>query len=262
MDLFPDQRELHVTAWIVGERFDPRALGLDPVLSTAPISARVGNGLVVLFRYGAAVLFELSPDERAHFLSQLSPHVIRPLEHPATDDALLRVDPDRRDAIDPDGAFMLADSSLERLQVVAHVLARSAVLTLYEREVARALHLIEDPLNELRHHGKSPRRGRSILRQIGEVLVTEMRMVGRAEVVEKPEMLWERPDLDRLYVMLALEYELAERHLALSRKLELLARTHSTFLELLQARRSLHVEWYIVILILVEIVILVYEMVA
>ncbi|HVS63459.1 MAG TPA: hypothetical protein VMT85_08145 [Thermoanaerobaculia bacterium] len=75
-------------------------------------------------------------------------------------------------------------------------------------------------------------------------------------------MLWERSDLDRLYVMPALEYELAERHLVLSRPLELLARTHSTFLELLQTRRRLHVEWYIVILILVEIVILVYEMVA
>jgi len=260
MDLFPGERRLQATAWVVGERIDSRELDLEPVLAASPLSARVGDGLVVLFRYGVVVVFQLGDKERAEFFARLAPHVVRPLASPASDDAVLRADLERGDAIDADGVLVLADTSLERLQVVAQVLARSALLALYEREMERTLSSIEGPLNRLRHEGKSPRRARSILRQVGDVLVTEMRMVGRAEVGEKPEMLWERPDLDRLYVKLAEEYELQERHVALSHKLDLLARTHTTFLELLQNRRSLHVEWYIVILILVEIVILLYEM--
>ena len=40
----------------------------------------------------------------------------------------------------------------------------------------------------------------------------------------------------------------------LNRKLELISSTTNTFFHLLQARRTLRVEWYIVILIVVEIV--------
>ena len=44
------------------------------------------------------------------------------------------------------------------------------------------------------------------------------------------------------------------------RKLELIGDTAQTLLDLLQNRRSLRVEWYIVILIVVEIVLTLYEL--
>ena len=43
------------------------------------------------------------------------------------------------------------------------------------------------------------------------------RMVGRVEVAEKPEIVWDDPRLDRLYERLATEYELRDRDRALSR---------------------------------------------
>ena len=46
----------------------------------------------------------------------------------------------------------------------------------------------------------------------------------------------------------------------LNRKLELISRTAETVLELLQHRHSLRVEWYIVILIVVEILLTLYEL--
>jgi uncharacterized Rmd1/YagE family protein len=83
-------------------------------------------------------------------------------------------------------------------------------------------------------------------------------MVGRVEIGENPEILWDRPELERLYMRLIDEYELRERHRAIERKLELISRTAETALELLHNKRSLRVEWYIVILILVEIVLFLY----
>ena len=50
------------------------------------------------------------------------------------------------------------------------------------------------------------------------------------------------------------------RQLALERKLEVIARTAETLIELIQARRTLRVEWYIVILIVVEILLTLYEL--
>ena len=56
------------------------------------------------------------------------------------------------------------------------------------------------------------------------------------------------------------EFELGERHKALERKLELVSRTAETLLDLLQNKRTLRVEWYIVILIVVEILLTFYEL--
>jgi uncharacterized Rmd1/YagE family protein len=86
------------------------------------------------------------------------------------------------------------------------------------------------------------------------------KMVGRVEVSEKPDLLWERPDLERLYLQLEDEFELSERHTALERKLDLIHATATTALEMVRDRRSLRVEWYITVLIVVEIALTLYEL--
>ena len=84
--------------------------------------------------------------------------------------------------------------------------------------------------------------------------------MGRVEVADKPELTWDNPELERLYVRLADEFELRERYAVLNRKLGLTARTAQTVLDLLQHRHSIRVEWYIVILIVVEIFLTLYEL--
>ena len=73
------------------------------------------------------------------------------------------------------------------------------------------------------------------------------------QLTEKPEITWDRPDLDRLYERLAREYELAERDRALTRKLDLVASTAGTYLDLIHTRQNLRLELYIVLLIVFEI---------
>jgi uncharacterized Rmd1/YagE family protein len=99
---------------------------------------------------------------------------------------------------------------------------------------------------------------RSLLREIGEVLLVQTRMVGRVEVAEKAEITWERPDLDRLYERFSTEYGLRDRDVALSRKLDLISETSRTLLDLVQHRQMLRVEWYIVILIVFEVLLSLY----
>jgi uncharacterized Rmd1/YagE family protein len=139
--------------------------------------------------------------------------------------------------------------------VVASVLAKSAVLGDYEGEVAAVFERIEPFAAELLK-GRLAKGGRALLRELGDVLLIESRMVGRAEVGEKPEITWDAPELDRLYEKLAKEYELRDREQALARKLDLISQAANTYLRLLSDRRTLRVEWYIVILILAEIILL------
>ena len=74
-------------------------------------------------------------------------------------------------------------------------------------------------------------------------------------------MLWEHPELERLYARLEDEYELAERGLALERKLALINDTVGAVLDLIQDQRSLRLEWYIIGLIGLELLLSLYGLV-
>jgi uncharacterized Rmd1/YagE family protein len=143
---------------------------------------------------------------------------------------------------------------MPRLQIIADVLAKSTIMAYYEPKVAQQFDRIEPLAAELHLGWRASRRSKELLEHIGETLLMESKMVGRAEVVEKPELLWEYPELDRLHARLEDEYELQERYEALERKLGLITRTAETTLSLMHTRSSLRVEWYIVLLIVFEII--------
>ena len=103
--------------------------------------------------------------------------------------------------------------------------------------------------------GEGGQAAKDILKHMGNTLLAQQRVAGRIEITDKPELLWERPDLERLYLRLEDEFELRERDIALDRKLELIGRTTNTLLSMLHNRTSNRLEWYIVILIIVEIII-------
>ncbi len=71
-------------------------------------------------------------------------------------------------------------------------------------------------------------------------------------VREKPDILWDRPDLERLYSRLEDEYELIERTETLDRKLAFISASASALVDLQDAERSLRLELVIVVLILLE----------
>jgi uncharacterized Rmd1/YagE family protein len=98
------------------------------------------------------------------------------------------------------------------------------------------------------------------LRHVGNALLVRQRVSGRVAVEEKPDVLWDRPDLERLYARLEDEYELKERATALHRKLDAVGATTQALTDLIDTARSLRLEMIIVILIVFEIVITVFQM--
>ena len=254
----------------LGTRFEARALniaeridvrGVEPRLSThLPVTVAVGTaGCAVLFRSGAVVFFGVDPLAQERFVHDLEPRLQSRYQTPETERAMIRIAD--IDAVEPDG-LILKEASIERLQVVAEILAKSVVLARNEQEIGVAFGAIEPLAHAMRRAPRRlPWRHRDLVRHIGEAMLVEHQLVDRAEVLEKPELLWDRPDLDRLYARLEDEYEIRERHLVLESKLSLVSNSARTMLDLHQANRSLKVEYYIVGLIVFEICLLLYEIV-
>ncbi|OAN48771.1 hypothetical protein A6A04_19835 [Paramagnetospirillum marisnigri] len=247
---------------LLGERLDTRRLEEGVVLATAPLIIRAGRGgFAVLFRYGVAVLFALDPMEEAVFLASLSKLVAAPLPVQGRNAAHILIEPDGDDHVDKQGIIHLRDICPERLQLVAEMMARDLVLEHYETRIAKVFDAIEPLAVSLAKSQLRKLKTKDLLAQIGEVLLAEHRMVGRVELLESPEVLWTRPELERLFIRLERDYDLSARNRALDRKLEVISDTAETLLDLIQTRSSMKVEWYIVGLIVFECLLSIYQMV-
>jgi uncharacterized Rmd1/YagE family protein len=257
---FLSKTEFSARALLLGERIDLRALETTERLAANPLTVAVqGGGMAVLFRYGVVVLFDVAPLEEAAFLAHLKAYVLNAFPKPETEILKLRIDPEMRDTMQGDTVFV-DSAATERLQIIADILAKSVILSLYESRISQNFDRVEPLSLALAQAGRAGRPAKELLQHIGNALLSEHMMVGRVEVGEKPEILWEFPELEKLYLRLESEFELRERHLALERKLNLISRTAETLLKLLHNNRSLRVEWYIVILIVAEIMLTLYEM--
>lgn len=249
-----------VRAFHVGDRIN--TAGYDgEVLSPAPLTVRESpDGVVVLFRYGVVVTMGLSPSEDAALLERLTPRIIGKFTPHEDESAVVELSPQKEDKIPIGGPIQLARMSLDRFLLIADVLSKSVTLAHDERDVAKVFEVLEPFAHELASQGRTRRGRRAILQLIGNSLLVQNRVSGRVAVAEKPDVLWERPDLERLYARLEDEYELKERLDALNIKVELVAKTANTLADFIDTRRSLRLEVIIVLLIAFEIVITLYQL--
>lgn len=253
--VFPGASTVTLMAIHAFDRLDLRAIAsrTDGWLSSSPTTIRLADGsYCVCMRYGVVVFIGSSESARHDFLDFLSSIGSDPKDDPEEDELLLKVQPDRPDRMVGD-TLEIQNTSLYRFQVIAEVLARSVVLSSYESVLREAADLAEPLAGDLAVRGNSRHAARELLRNIGSVLHIRQQLVGRAEVTEKPDLLWDHPELERLFHLLNDEFEIVERNQALGAKLDLITVTSRTALDLVQHRATLRVEWYIVILIVVEI---------
>jgi hypothetical protein len=217
------------------------------------------EGFVTLFRYGVAVMMCLSRPEEDEVLKALRTRLVRPLPSSEEETLLLEIAPDKDDQILPGGPMILKTMTADHLIVIADALSKSVVLTRDEREVAAVFDVMEPFARQLAESGRAAAGRRTILKLIGNALLVQHRVSGRVAVAEKPDVVWDRHDLERLYARLQDEYELTERAEALSRKLAVIADTAEVLTDIIDTRRSLRLEIIIVVLIAVELVIAGYQ---
>jgi uncharacterized Rmd1/YagE family protein len=243
-------------ALLLGDRIDGAGLERSDMISATPLAFHVGtHGFVALYRFGVAVMVGLSPLEEDDVLKQVKVRVIGSHEPIDDETAILEIAPEHDDKIPPGGAIEIKDLSAERLLVVADALAKSVSLGRDEREVNAVFDIVEPFAADLARKGRPPWKRRAMLRLIGQTLLVQHRVSGRVAVEEKPDVLWDRPDLERLYARLEDEYELKERAGTLSRKLATIVETARTLTDIIDADRATRLEATIVILIVAEIVI-------
>ncbi|MDD4977130.1 MAG: RMD1 family protein [Gallionella sp.] len=251
--------DIKARALLLGDRLDLKQFKLTECLSTTPLTVQVdaAGGIAVLFRYGVVVLFGVAVADESRFIEALRPSLSNAYATPEVEE--LDIHCDLNNIGIQSGTVSLDSVSLEKLQIIADALSKNLVLSLYEKKVAGEFDKIEPLAQELATHGKVSASNKKLLSKIGNMLLIEHRMVGRAEIGDKPETLWNFPHLGGLYASLEDEFELNERQAALNRKLGLISDTAQTLSDVWDNKQLHKLEWYVILLILFEILLSLYE---
>lgn len=254
-ELFNKSDIIKGCAIFLGQQIDIRQVSRVKPLASSPLTITAGEqGVAVLFRYGVVVFFGLQASEITQFVADIQPLIAEPFQQPERGNFELFFDPELPEGLEQERICLHA-FNIQYLQIVADVLAKSTVLAHYELNLTKHFDRIEPLAESLQqgHHGGP--KGRELLQHIGDTLMIEAKMTGRIEVTEKPELIWDYPQYQNFYLRLEDGFDLTERHAAIDRKLGLISKTAQTLLDLIHNERSLRVEWYIVILIIADILI-------
>ncbi|MEJ0028197.1 MAG: RMD1 family protein [Rhizomicrobium sp.] len=240
-------------AVLLGERLAIDRARFANVVSTAPFGYRVGEGYVVAFRYGVVVLVGLDEAAEQAALAQFDGDVRHAA--PVEEEKVPFETAGAEDGPTPDGILRLRTLSVPHVLVLADILAKSVALARYEREIAQVFDTIESAATELAASGRVPSEKKPLLRLIGSALLAQHRVSGRIAFAEKPDILWDHPELGRFYARLEDEYEIVERGTLLNGKLDVIGTVAETFMDMIDTARSTRLELLIVVLILAELVI-------
>lgn len=251
---------IHVRALQLGERIDTKGLEREDAFSSVPLAFRTsGDGIAMLFKSGAAVFIAMNPVDEEQLIRSLADRIIQPLAERETESVRLVVNPDEDALISPAGDLQIKSADTNRLLLVAEALAMSVAFAYDERRIGAAFDRIDTVAQSLKNRRLPAEPQGSLLEQIGEALLIQQRLAARVDLDDKPDVLWDHPELERFWARLVEEYDLPQRGRAISRKLEVIRGTADTLTDLFATRTSHRLEWYIIGLICFEIVLSLYD---
>ncbi|MFM7136420.1 MAG: RMD1 family protein, partial [Planctomycetota bacterium] len=199
------ERGFQVQAVLVGTGIDIKRLGATDRSLGAPLVVELlgsltGGGIAILYGHGAAVFFDASSAAITEYLRQIGPEVRQPFPLQDRDFETLevRVEQGAKEAV-TGNMLVLSDVTVGKLQVIADILAKSVALAHHERAIERQFERIEPFAVNLDHWRRAGRTAHELLQHLGEALLTEHRVVGGARIDDAPELLWDEPELERLW---------------------------------------------------------------
>lgn len=207
---------------------------------------------VSLYDFGSVAFFNVSAAQQARVLAAVRSRCTALSDEPTSDDFRVIIEPHAAERVSFDHA-VLNEPSRAKIGIIALLVAQSATLEHYERQVETLLDSAETISEPMKRHGKLPRYDRDTIRFIGISLSTRRDLVSRLYILDEPEGTWEDAALDRLFKQMKATLDIEVRYRALEYKLGLIQEGVDVIVELTNAQRNIWLEIIIVLLIVVEI---------
>lgn len=211
------------------------------------------NRFACLFRYGVVAFYNFSAEQEKAFLQDIQPFcneytlTIRYQEeitvHTHAEAYLIAFD-----HID------IAGDPPDSIRLVLLYLAQSVALSYFSSLANELLNTTREHTNALEHKGKLAISGRNLRKYIGRVLNIKNRISENLYIFDIPETAWADESLDILNSDLKRMFDVHARYRSINEQVDIIKENLELFKDIMFQRQSHHMEWIIIILILIEVI--------
>jgi uncharacterized Rmd1/YagE family protein len=215
--------------------------------------------LAILYDFGAVVFTGMEPPEQEHVIRTVTAQLAPEPHAPLTEDFLIEVRPGAPVQVEFE-RVIVPEASLQVLDLVGLLLAQSVAMDYYEEDVQEILGRTDSIIQGLQTAGRIPGRLPDLVRFIGSCIATRNAIIAALALFDKPDSTWEHRELDRLFNGLRHELEIDDRFRALEVKLRMIQENLVLLADISRHRSTWRLEMAVVLLILFEVVIMLWQM--
>lgn len=207
---------------------------------------------VVLTKFGTMTFWNIPVRLRPQLVNEIRPYVKNKKEHYPYDEETKVLIGGSVEKITFEKVYS-EKLGVEKIKIISHVLSQSVALERYEDDIEKSFIEIESIVENLKLRGKAFLSEKELLKQIGRVLSVKQTVISHLSIFDKPDEIWESPELERLYNRMDAEYDLRSRFDVLDKKANYLSDISKMMMEFLAEKRNAFLETIIIILIVFEI---------
>ena len=213
------------------------------------------GGTVFIFSFGVVVFLDVGQAGREGELLRLrhAPNGMRDAQVISEEFTVREVAGARAD-MGEDGCLVVDVLTPERASMAALTVAQSAAMEYYERIVDQMFADTDQFVVRLEKNGNISVFTAKLQRFIGAAISTRNEVISVLHLLDKPDVVWDDPGAERIYVELRSQFDLVDRYQALELKLRSVQDALSLLTDVARDRRLVLLEASVILLILLEIV--------
>lgn len=246
-------------------------IGLSPQAGSDAHGTPTNNrtSYMAVTSYGSAVFFDTPRELKEKCLSLLLSNNASVVSEPLMDHTLYKeefavtIDPGiapRWSILENPDCIVLQKMDVMNMQTVSHVLAQSVALDFYSNHVEKTLETFCSLNQEMMESSNIGKLNKGVLLQlVAENNIVMSDIISKLGLHERFDVAWREAKYGELWDYLRTELEIESRFETLDMKLDLVQGNLKYILELHQQRKSVALEWTIIVLIAVEIALSLYQ---
>ena len=214
-----------------------------------------GESFIFLYSFGAVVFFNVQKEKTV--ASNFKKFVHAPIQKWIREEYSVVIGTPLDEVTFED--VKIKTFSLDKLILAATVLAQSVATEHIENLIDVVLNQFEHINLNLERESKLRVRGKDLIKILGTTNLILQQILSRLALLDKPDITWESQELETIFGHLRKMYELDDRFRSIEFKLDSVQDNSKTLLSILETRRSERLEVTIVVLIVIEVILFVYE---
>jgi uncharacterized Rmd1/YagE family protein len=177
---------------------------------THAVVAYADASYLVVYDFGAVVVFGMTEEDRSHVLATLKRMAGADPKPPMTDDFSVHTAPGAELHVDAESVRTKA-LDVPLIDLIGHVLGQSVAMEYYEVDVDQLVARIDNIAREVAKNGRFHGSVRTLMRFVGSSMVVRNQVIGTLALLDDPPIMWEFPELEKAYLSLRQVFSVDDR---------------------------------------------------